>query len=258
MHLGAAFHQRAQAAPIEESLPWLDAALAEYAIAQRLHPGWYDLALNRGGAWLARGRATGERADLERSLAAYEEAGRIVGPAKERPRYLQAVVHTELGRFDPAHYERSLELMTRLDEEDDSVTTLYDDALARTYRAMGDRARAAAAMERVIAIEEPQGRIDGLLTLGWWHFEDGDLESSQDVLTRALEMARRAAETDIDDARRRRLFRAYLYVARFLNLVGQPDPSFAESARKLGWTAPPAEIEWLRGGRTPGAPTRLR
>ncbi len=252
MHLGASYYEQAMATRTGGRLALLDAALAEYRLAEPLHPRWFDLQLNVGVAWLARGRETGRAADFEQALRAYEVAGEIVGAEKARPRFLRAAVLTELRRYDDA-----IAILRQLDEEDDAVTTIYDDALARALRRKGDRAAAAEAMDRVIAIEAPQNRIDGLLTLGWWYFEDGDTQRSQDYLTRALEIARAVGESDLAAARRKRLFRAHLYVARFLNLVGQPDPSFLRGARVLGWRAPQDEIDWVGGGRTPGASTEL-
>jgi tetratricopeptide (TPR) repeat protein len=253
MHLGAAWHERANAARPGGRLDLLDRALEEYVIADRLHGRWFDLQLNLGGAYLARGRETGDTADFERALAAYELAGEIVGPKKPRTRFLRAVVLTELERYDEA-----IALLRALDEEDDSVTTLYDDAIARAYRKKGDTRAAIEAMDRVIALEEPQNTIDGLLTAGWWFFEDGELQRSQGYLTRALHIAREVGERDLREARRKRLFRAHLYVSRFLTLVGTPDPSFVRGAKTLGWTAPEDEVAWVAGGRTPGAAVDLR
>ncbi len=174
MHLGASLYVRHRTVPREERVAILDRALAEYLIADELHPRWYDLQLNLGGAWLDRARLTGNSEEFEKSLAAYVIAGEIVGLDKARPRLSRALVLTELERYDEA-----VAILEKLDEEDDAVTTIYDDALARALRRRGDMAGATAAMERVISLEEPQNKVSGLLTLGWWHFEDGDLGASQ-------------------------------------------------------------------------------
>ena len=139
MHLGAAWHERANRAPPAEGLPLLERALAEYEIADRLHPRWFDLQLNIGGARLAYGRATGNRAEVERALAAYELAGEIVGPEKPRTRLLRAATLATLERYDEA-----IAMIRALDAEDDSVTTIYDDALAHALRGKGDHEGAAA------------------------------------------------------------------------------------------------------------------
>jgi tetratricopeptide (TPR) repeat protein len=215
-------------------------ALAEYATSDALHAGWADLQLDIGNARLARGKALHDRDDLEKALAAYVRFGEIVGVGTARPRILQAAALSELGRHDEA-----LALARKLRSEDASVTTMYDDLVANILRKKGDKAGAAEAMERVIAIEEPIDRVDGLLQLGWWWFEDGDPVRAEPYLKRALAIARRSHDR-----------RPPLYVIRFLRLVGQGDsPTVDEMekmARALGWTAPPAEVRWVLGGATPG------
>ena len=60
----------------------------------------------------------------------------------------------------------------------------------------------------------------------------------------------------LDIAKRTGAVKPYLYIARFLNVQGQSGAeTFAESAIKLGWSAPPDEVLWVRGGATPGART---
>ncbi len=243
MHVGAAYHLNAQSVSGEDAVSELDRALTSYARADELHPGWYDLQLNLGGAWLARGRQSQDDADFQRALDAYVAAGRIVGENKERPRFLQSAALTELRRYDDA-----VRILTEMDEADDDVTTIYDDAIARALRKKGDRAGAARHMARVIEIEEPIDRAEGLLTLGWWYFEDGDLSRSEQMLSRALAIGKRKGQ-----------FKPFLYIARFLNVVGQPGAGeFVDSAKKLGWRALPREVTWVEGGPTPGARTTLR
>jgi len=242
MHVGSAHHLNSQTLEAEDSLAELDRALAAYARADELHPRWYDLQLNLGGAWLARGRLTQETRDFEQALDAYRSAGAIVGEDKPRPRFLQAAALTELRRYDDA-----VAMLVALDEADDDVTTIYDDAIARAYRKKGDRAAAMRHMMRVIEIEEPIDRVGGLLTLGWWYFEDGDVRRSEQLLDRALEISKRTGQ-----------YSPYLYVARFLNLMGQPGAdTFLESALELGWNASPRNVRWVQGGPTPGARTTL-
>jgi hypothetical protein len=241
MHLGAVWHERANDEyDRDERVRLLDMALAEYATSDALHAGWADLQLDIGNARLARGKALHDRDDLEKALAAYVRFGEIVGVGTARPRILQAAALSELGRHDEA-----LALARKLRSEDASVTTMYDDLVANILRKKGDKAGAAEAMERVIAIEEPIDRVDGLLQLGWWWFEDGDPVRAEPYLKRALAIARRSHDR-----------RPPLYVIRFLRLVGQGDsPTVDEMekmARALGWTAPPAEVRWVLGGATPG------
>jgi hypothetical protein len=241
MHLGAVWHERANAEYERDArVRLLDKALAEYATSDALHPGWADLHLDIGNARLARGKALHDKDDLEKALAAYVRFGEIVGVGTPRPRVLQAAALSELGEHDKA-----LEMARQLKAEDSSVTTMYDDLVANILRKKGDKKGAAEAMERVIAIEEPLDRVDGLLQLGWWCFEDGELERAEPYLKRALAIARRSHDR-----------RPPLYVIRFLTLVGQgASPTVGEMermARALGWSAPPAEVRWVLGGATPG------
>jgi protein O-mannosyl-transferase len=241
MHLGATWHLRAnETMEREERVRLLDAALAEYGTSAAMLPGWGDVQFNIGQARLTRGQATHDRADFEASLAALRRWGDIVGPDQPRPLMHQATAMAELGAVDGA-----IAIVRGLKSRDPSRTTLYDEQLARFLHRKGDKAGAADAMERVIALEEPLGRVDGLLTLGWWLFEDGDLERAESYLTRALTIARRTGDR-----------RPPLYVARFLRLVGQGDsPTMDEMeklARRFGWSAPAAEVAWVLGGPTPG------
>jgi hypothetical protein len=117
-------------------------------------------------------------------------------------------------------------------------------------------------MGRVIAIEEPLGRLDGLLTLGWWCLEDvtvdaaekrgADLDAAEKYLVRAIDLVKAGKVAPGD-----RPYRAYLYAARMLVLLrGPPDQvrQFAENAAKIGWAGDADERRWaLEGGPTPGA-----
>jgi tetratricopeptide (TPR) repeat protein len=119
---------------------------------------------------------------------------------------------------------------------------MYDRLVARILRKKGDKAGAAAAMERVIARTEPNDEVDGLLDLGWWYFEDGDFTRAEGYLTRALTIAKRTHDR-----------RPPLFIARFLLLVSQPGADqFLGLAQAWGWTAPPEEARWATGGATPG------
>ncbi len=238
MHLGAVHHEHSRRVDDEaERVRLLDLALASYEESEKLHPGWYDLWFDIGHACLDRGRITHDKTDLHRALEAYRRCGGIVGETAMRPRYWQAVALMELGRSD-----ESAALLRQLRSEDSSVTTMYDYALAQVLRKSGDRAGAAAAMERVIAIEEPLDRIDGLLELGWWYFEDRELTKAESYISRALTIGNRIRD-----------FRPQLYVARFLRLLGQSGAEQHErNAMTMGWTAEPDEVEWVRGGPTPG------
>lgn len=239
MHLGAAWHVHANATfEPDEKLRLLDAALAEYAISATLHPDWPDVLLDIGQARFARGGITHDRADFEKALASYTRFGEIAGAGAARPRLLQASALLELGEFD-----RALALVEKVKSEDpESVTRLYDDLIARILRRKGDKKGAAEAMRRVIAVDERDKVIDGLLDLGWWYFEDGDLDESQKLLGRAFETAKTTGD-----------FRAPLYIARFLFLIRQPGAEkFLHDAEKLGWKAPPEDARWVTGGSTPG------
>jgi hypothetical protein len=241
MHLGAARHIRANATfDRDERLRLLDAALAEYAISASLHPDWPDVLLDIGQARFTRGGITHDRADFEKALTAYTRFGEIAGPDAARPRLLQAIALMELGELD-----RALAVAEKVKAEDPkSVTRLYDDVIARILRRKGDKKGAAAAMRRVIEADAYQGgkTTDGLLDLGWWYFEDGDLEESSKLLGRAWEIAKETHD-----------FRAPLYIARFLFLVKQPGAEkFLADAERLGWTAPDYEAKWVTGGPTPG------
>jgi tetratricopeptide (TPR) repeat protein len=240
MHFGAAWHAQAnESRDPRRRIELYDRALAEYRQSERLHPGWADLELNIGNASINRGRVTRDPADFEAAFAAFKGFGEIVGARAERPQMLQALALTELGRHDEA-----IAMIEELRARDPAKTTYYDRPLAHALRRKGDKAGAAAAMERVIAIEEPELKTDGLLDLAWWKFEDGDRPGAQALIQRALAVGDKNP----------REFRAYLWAARFLVLTGEPKA--AEEmfllARRHGWTAPEDEVRWVAGGRTPG------
>ena len=240
MHLGAVWHLRANDSDDrDEKLRDYDLALAHYARSDELHPGWPDLFVNVGNARIERGRITHERADFEKALDAYVRFGDIVGRDRQRPRMLQAVAHAELGDVD-----RAVAIAEKLKSEDSSMTRLYDDQIARFLRRKGDKQGAAAAMQRVIAIDAKDERTEGLLDLAWWRFEDGDLDGSQELIQRALALAEKHPAE----------FRPYLWAARFLVLTGrQPEAEeMFRLARRHGWSAPESEVRWVAGGRTPG------
>lgn len=246
MHRGAALVTEAmnENADLLRRGTLLRQALADYHLAEARHPDWYDLHLNLGSAYLHLSRITGDAADLEMSLASFQRAGRIVGVTEFRPLYLQSEALTELGR-----YAEALAIIRDLDRRDDTVTTLYPEVEARVCRRMGDRRGAFDAMSRVIAIEEPDGRVDGLLTLGWWCVEDGDAAGAERLIGRAIDQVRTG---------RSREFRPYLYAARMLRVLRVPGAEaqieqFVRNARALGWTAEPDEARWVAGGATPGA-----
>jgi tetratricopeptide (TPR) repeat protein len=240
MHLGAVFHERANGETDRaERIRLFDAALAEYAISERLHPNWADLQLDIGNARFTRGQATHDRADFEKALAAYVKFGEIVGVTAARPRMLQAAAYAELGEVD-----RAIAMVEKVKSEDpDSVTRLYDDQLARLYRKTGDKKRAAELMRHVIDVDAKDRVVDGLLDLGWWCFEDGDLQESSKLLGRAWDIAQETHD-----------MRPPLYIARFHFLARLPGgEKFLHDAEKLGWKAPPQEALWATGrGGTPG------
>jgi len=239
MHLGAVWHERANDADDDRDacVRLLDKALAEYAKSDALQPAWSDLQLDIGNARLKRGKVLHDPADREKALAAYESFGRIVGASAPRPRVLQAAALTELGRHDEA-----LAMALKLKSEDASVTTMYDDLIATILRNKGDKKGAAEAMRRVIAIEEPIGRTGGLLQLGWWCFEDGDVDASEKLLSRALDIAKRTHDP-----------KPPLYIARFLNLVGQGGAApYVAKAKAWSGAVPPVWERWAAGGPTPG------
>lgn len=243
LHLGAAIETRYRNLPAGSPVDLLDEAIACYRAAERLHPTGYDVRLNLGNAYLLRGDATRDPADYEEALEQFRLAGRIVGEHFYRPRFFQARALTDLGRFDEA-----LAIIRDLRAGDDSRTRIYDDMEARTLRRMGDRRGAEAMMLRVIALDEPEGRTDGLLALGWWRFEDGDVAGAKDLIDRALGIAHR-----------RREMLPLLYAARMLHLLGIPGKEeLMAQAAKYGWSAPPAELAWVLGGPTPGAATGTR
>jgi len=238
MHLGAVWHERANDEyDRDERIRLLDAALAEYARSDALHPGWADLQLDIGNARLARGRALHDKDDVEKALAAYVRFGEIVGVGTARPRVLQAAALSELGEHDKA-----LALALQLKAEDPVVTKFYDDLIASILRRKGDKQGAAEAMLRVIAIEEPQDQTGGLLQLGWWCFEDGDFRASEDYISRALTIAKRTHDP-----------KPPLYIARFLNLMGQPGADeYVRASRAWSGGVPPVWERWALGGPTPG------
>lgn len=240
LHLGAALETRYRGLPAGARLDLLDAAIARYRAAERIHPRGYDVQLNLGNCFLLRGERTRDPADFERALGHFRAAGGIVGEHHYRPRYFQAVALTQLGRFD-----ESLAIVRALRAGDDSKTKIYDDMEARTLRRAGDRRGAEAMMLRVIAIEEPTDDPAGLLTLGWWRFEDGDVQGARELLDRALGIANRKG-----------LMLPFLYAARMLHLLGIPGgQDLMEKAARCGWSAPPDEVAWVLGGPTPGAAT---
>jgi tetratricopeptide (TPR) repeat protein len=243
LHLGAAVENRYRGLPAGSPIDLLDEAIRHYRAAERIHPTAYDVRINLGNSHLLRGERTRDPADFEEALAQFRAAGRIVGEHHYRPRYFQAVALTHLGRFD-----ESLSIIRELRAGDDSKTRIYDDMEARTLRRMGDRRGAEACMLRVIALDEVDGRTDGLLTLGWWRFEDGDVAGARDLIQRSLPFAHR---------RREKL--PFLYAARMLHLLGMRDEvGLLESAVRYGWSAPAEEVAWVRGGRTPGAAVGTR
>jgi protein O-mannosyl-transferase len=246
MHLGAAIVTTAiQEEDDGRREHLLRRGLAEYLLAETQHPGWYDLQLNLGHAYLNLGWITRDPRDFEASLAAYRRAGEIIGTSWYRPRYWQAMLLTELGRPDEA-----LDIIRELRQGDDAKTTLYWDAEARILRRKGDRDGARAAMREVIAIEEPEGRVDGLLTLGWWAFEDHDVGTARNLIDRAMTVSKRSAQQG-----RPAEFTPFLYAARMLTLLGVPGAEgYVRDARRLGWSGDPDELRWaLHGAATPGA-----
>lgn len=239
-HRGAAVHQKHALSRPGTGGELLDQAISYYEKAHAIFPRSYDNLLNLGAAYLERGQISGDRADVERSLHYYREAENSIAIKAPRTQLAQALVLTELGRFDEA-----LAIIREQDASDDSKTRLYPDMEARTLRRKGDKAGAAAAMRRAIEIDRETGNVEGLLTLGWWYVEDGDLDSAEPLLGAAMDGAKKSGN-----------FRPYLYAARMLNLLNaQPQQvaQFLSTAQRLGWSAPPDEIRWVEGGPTPGA-----
>jgi protein O-mannosyl-transferase len=254
MNLGAVWHEKAQDTyERDERVALLDRALECYERSKAIHPTRADLWVDIGNAWFTRGETLHRREDFEKALAAYDRFGELVGPDAPRTRLLRAAALTELGDTDQA---LSLVEAVKAEAKDDSP--LYDTNLAHILHRKGDKAGAAAAMERVIARQEPKDEVDGLLDLGWWYFEDGVAEArargfpaaqptftrAEGYLTRALTIAKRTHDK-----------RPPLYIARFLTLLRQPGAEefvlLAESPQFL-WTAPPHEMKWVMGGATPG------
>lgn len=254
MNLGAAWHEQAQ--DIYEREPrvaMLDRALGEYAVSERLHATRADLWMDIGNAWFTRGQTLHRREDFEKALAAYDRFGDLVGRDAPRTRLQRAAALTELG--DPA---QALSLIEAVKTEANDDSPLYDTLIAHVLHRKGDKAGAAAAMERVIARQEPKDEVDGLLELGWWWFEDGLAEreargfaaaepmfvKAEGYLSRALAIAKRTHDK-----------RAPLYIARFLTLLRQPGAEeyvlLARSPQFL-WTGPAHEMNWVMGGATPG------
>lgn len=246
MHLGAAFHAQHGQLPPGSGRDLLEKAVGEYLLSAQLFPGSYDTQLNLGSAYLDLGRIDDDREQFAAALDAFRAAGRIAGESAVRPRYFQAVALAELGEYDEA-----VAIMRELQAGDDTVTTMYDDFVARALRRKGDKAEAAAAMEKVIAIEEPLGRVDGLLALAWWKFEDDDVPGAKALLDRALKIS-----NDHVKANQPASYLPYLYAARMLHLLGiggREADGFLDLARRVGWGAAPDELQWARGGATPGA-----
>jgi tetratricopeptide (TPR) repeat protein len=254
MNLGAAWHEQAQDIyDREPRVAMLDSALAEYAISEKLHATRADLWVDIGNAWFTRGQTLHRREDFEKALAAYDRFGELVGMDAPRTRLLRAAALTELGDPDGA-----LALVNAVKTEAKDDSPLYDSNIAHILRRKGDKAGAAAALERVIARQEPLDEVDALLDLGWWYFEDGVAEAragglaaaeptfatAEGYLTRALTISKRTHDK-----------RPPLYVARFLNLLRQPGADeFVRMAMspQYRWTAPPHEMDWIKGGATPG------
>ncbi len=238
MHLGAVWHEQANGTfERDERVRLLEKALAEYAKSDALHPGWADLQLDLGNAWFTRGEALHDPADFEKALAAYDRFADIVGAKAHRPRLLRSAALAQLGRFD-----ESIALVEGVKDENRDDSPMYDTLIARILRKKGDKAGAAAAMERVIARTEPKNEVDGLLDLGWWYFEDGDHDRAAGYLGRAWNVANVSRD-----------MRPPLYMARFLVLLRQPGAEkFLRDAMALGWKAPLAEARWVAGGATPG------
>ncbi len=237
MNLGTALHDDAHGRAPVDALPLLDRALEEYATADRLHPRWYLLQLNIGNARMTRVELTKDPADYEHALAAYRAASDVIGHEFSRPRFLAALALTMLERYDEAVAE--LDACRSIDPDG---ADLYDMAGARILKKRGDVEGADRALQRLIDAEAERGEVEALLTLGWWWFEAGDLRRSEAYLSRAFEIGKA-----------RRLFKPYLYVARFLNVMRQPGAAeFEDGARKLGWSASEEELLWVHGGPTPG------
>lgn len=125
---------------------------------------------------------------------------------------------------------------------------MYDDTEARLHRKKGDRAEAERLLHRVIAVKEPEGDPEPLLSLATWRLEDGDVEGARAAIDRALALANA----------RRDQFRPYLYAARMLLSLRIPGTEaeaerFLRNAVEAGWSAPEDEVRWVQGGPTPGA-----
>ncbi len=261
MHLGAALHNAAgrKADPFAQ-VTLLEEAIVRYALSEQLHPNWVDLHLNRSEALLSIGEITGEAERFEEALKSARKINEILGHEFDKPLMLQVRALTGLERCDEA-----LAIVTRLDENDESVTPLYDLLRANVLRKGGDREEAEAALLRAIDVAEPMRRLDALCKLGWWRMEDSQLHAGdQQAIDRCFADAERYISQAADLAASpegrglQRRYLPYLYIARFLNVLGQPGAQTrAKNAMGLGWTGNAADRIWVRGGPTPGRPQWL-
>lgn len=250
MHYGAALHAQANRPGAPENPELLRRAIRSYMRSRDIHPRDSQTLLNLGSACIDLGRATSDAECFVTSLGVFDDAARVMGPSASRPRLLKAVALGELGRTDEA-----VAILRDIRAADPSTTALYDDLLARILRKAGRKADAEAAMRRVIQIEEPLDRVDGLVTLCWWNFEDGDVAAAKTLLERALAASNRARVAGSPAS-----FLPYLYAARMMRLLGLRGPdadrevgSMIRLALETGWSAPADEARWVDGGPTPGA-----
>lgn len=258
MNLGAAYFVEAKPLEGAAAVERVDLALASYERAYELNPRSFHLALNMGNAWLLRARATGHSEDFRRAVACYDHLGALVGEETQRWRMAKAEALTWWGTREPQRLAEALAIVEQLDAEDEAETPIYDDMRARVLRKQGRSAEARQALARSIEVDPGPKSLGNRLTLGWWTFEDARAVGSTDPreAERLLAESERLLGAAQDLARETRYFRAPLYLARFLRIMGQEEQAetFVAGAENWGWRAPQAELEWLAGlRRTPGA-----
>lgn len=257
LHYGAALKARAEALEGRARLEAIDRVLDAYGKSEELHPDWINLQLDLGNVWTMRALLTRADSDFERAVAAYEHMGRVAGANTFRWRMQKAGTLLLWGR-----HREALSIVTELDAEDTTATPIYDDLRARILRKLGDAEGARQSMELVVdRVGEPD-RVDPLLTLGWWRFEDAVALHAAGAPRRQVDDALTESEARITEAltigKRYGNFRPNLYVARFLFLQGQEGwQEFVDSAVKAGWRPDlhPRELAWVKGGRTPHVAT---
>ena len=154
-------------------------ALTASEEALRLDPALAEAHVARANLLTLAGRSVEAEEEFRRATA--------LNPGLASAWYFQGRFLLAAGRFGEG--ARSLEEAARCDPEDYNPVTL----LPQVYRALGDRAREASAIARVLAVTERWTRLNpddvrAVYILGGFYLRQGDVTRGHTLIARALEM----------------------------------------------------------------------